>query len=70
MIYKIFQDLMDALATLNAATPRSNAVWAIRMMKGCDDTRVDFQVCLLHFQYFIQIYELTIAKITLVFHKI
>uniref|UniRef100_A0A0N5AVQ5 EF-hand domain-containing protein n=1 Tax=Syphacia muris TaxID=451379 RepID=A0A0N5AVQ5_9BILA len=38
-----FQDLMDALATLNAATPRSNAVWAIRMMKGCDDTRVDFQ---------------------------
>lgn len=39
-----FKDLMDALATLNAATPKSNAIWTIRMIKGRDDTRVDFQV--------------------------
>ncbi|VDD84972.1 unnamed protein product [Enterobius vermicularis] len=50
---------MDALATLNAATPKSNAIWTIRMIKGRDDTRVDFQ----EFSQFVKsVYQLSDKK--------
>ncbi|VDO24715.1 unnamed protein product [Onchocerca flexuosa] len=35
-VYFIFQDLMESLALLYLPTPEANAVWTIRMIKGCD----------------------------------